>query len=245
MSEVIKLHKTTRNKVYEGSSKIIYEADEEYTLVQFFKDEALLPNRETITIAGKGVLNNSISAFIMQCLEMVGIENHFLEKVNMREQLIQMVDVYPVVVRLTNIATGRYVKEFGIEEGFVFDHPMMDFCIKNSDLNHPVINEQQIYHLGWMTMSEIRDLKQKAMRVGDFLSGLFAGAGMRLVDMRLEFGRVFDGENFTAMLVDEITPDSCRIWDVDTNHKLDFEAVAANPENGAAIYQEVAKRFRL
>lgn len=235
--------KTNKYKIYEGSSKIIYQTDSDYTLRQFFKDELKLPNKEKITIAGKGVLNNKISAFIMQKLDIAGIENHFVENINMREQLVQMMDVYPVIVQITNLATGRYIKDFGIEEGFVFDQPMMEFRIKNGDLAYPIVNEQQIYSLGWMSHHEIKELKRKATRVYDFLTGFFAGNGMRLVDAKLEFGRIFNGEEFSAMLVDEITPDNCRIWDINSNKKLDYEAVAENPENAIEIYQEVAKRL--
>jgi phosphoribosylaminoimidazole-succinocarboxamide synthase len=177
---------------------------------------------------------------------MIGIENHFIEKVNMREQLVQFVDIYPIQVCVSTIACGRYVKDFGIEEGFVMDSPVMDFLIKSHDLKYPPINEHQILNFNWITRHELKQMKHQALRVHDYLSGIFTGAGIRLVECKLEFGRVFNGEDFLVMLADEITPDNCRLWDLNTNYKFGIEAVEANQDNNhIESYQTVLERLRI
>lgn len=234
-----------REKIYEGGSKIVYETEEDYALIQFFKDDHKLKDGQTIEVAGKGIIKNSISAFIMNSLDMANIDNHLLEKINMREQKIQIVDMIPVQVSIANVACGRYVSDFGIEEGYVFNDTMMDFRIKNAEFGNPVTCEQQMLSFGWLHKEELAALKKEAMRVSDFLTGLFAGIGIRLVECCLEFGTVFDGHNFAMMLADEITPDTCRLWDMETNQKLDFEYASANPDKAILVYEEIAKRFKL
>jgi phosphoribosylaminoimidazole-succinocarboxamide synthase len=234
-----------REKIYEGSSKILYETEEGYALIQFFKDDQRLISGEVAQIAGKGIIKNNISAFIMDAMALANIPTHLIEKINMREQLIQVLDMIPVQVCVSNIACGRYVTEFGIEEGYVFDHPMIDFRVKNSEYGNPVTSEHQMIGFGWTYEEEIKELKTAALRVSDFLTGLFAGVGIRMVECQLEFGRTFDGDGFMLMLADEVTPDSCRLWDLNTNKKLDFEHAFANPEEAIAIYKEVAKRLKI
>lgn len=232
-----------KNKIYVGTSKTLYESEEEYSLIMSFNDNLKLGNKKVVEIAGKGVINNSISAFLMEKLDMVGIENHLINKLNMRQQLIQFVDALPIQVYVNNIACGRYVEELGIEEGFVFDTPLMDFRVKNSELSYPIVNEEQIIAFQWMRQDEIDRLKKIATRVNDFLSGFFAGIGIRLVETKLEFGRVFDGEDITMMLIDEISPDTCRLWDLDTNQKLCFEVAEDGPDSIISAYQEVLSRL--
>ena len=235
----------TREKLYEGSSKIMYESDDESVLIQFFKDDMLMQDGTTIQVSGKGVIKNNISAFVMEMMDLAGINNHFFEKVNMREQQVQIVEIVPVKVCVSNVAAGRYVSQFGIEEGYVFDHPIIDYRVKNREKGYPSINEQQMDYFGWIDQEETGELAHQALRVNDFLSGLFAGVGIRLVECQLEFGRIFDGLDFAFILADEITPDNCRLWDLETNQKLDFEYAAENPENAISIYKEIAKRFKL
>ncbi len=232
-----------KEKIYEGSSKILYETDEDYTLIQFFKDDHRLITGEIIQVAGKGIIKNNISAFIMETMRLANIPNHLIEKLNMREQKINVVDLIPVQVCVANIACGRYSDEFGIEEGYVFDNPMIDFRVKNSEQNNPVTNEQQMLSFGWTFEEEIKELKTSAVRVSDFLTGLFAGVGIRMVECQLEFGRSFDDEGYTLTLADEITPDTCRLWDIETNRKLDFEQAKAFPEEAISVYKEIAKRL--
>lgn len=234
-----------KKKVYQGSSKILYQTEENFALIMTFTDKFKLENGNSIDISGKGVINNHISSFIMNKLDMIGIENHLIEKINMREQLVQVVDIFPIHLSIVTIACGRYVSEFGIEEGYVFDNPLIDFKVKNSTLKFPIINEHQIISFGWLTKTEIVELKNKAIRVFDFLAGLFAGIGIRLVECNLEFGRVFNGEEFIIMLADEVSLDNCRLWDVHNNEKLSFEAIDLGPEAAISAYQKVINRFKL
>lgn len=232
-----------RNKIYKGSSKTLYQAEEDHALIMSFDDSIKLKNGKILTILGKGVINNTISAYIMSRLDMIGIENHLIEKINMRDQLVQYVDIIPIELSVCNVACGRYVSDFGIEEGYVFDHPIIDFRIKNNLLKHPVINEHQIISFGWLTEEEITILKTKAIRIYDFLTGLFIGLGMRLVKCTLEFGKVYNGEDFTILLADEISLDNCRLWDIKTNEKLSLENNDPNLEEALLLYQNVMKRF--
>jgi phosphoribosylaminoimidazole-succinocarboxamide synthase len=181
----------------------------------------------------------------MQKLELIGVETHFIQKNNMRQQLIQFVDVYPVQIYVSSLASGRYVTDFGMEDGFVFDSPIIDFRVKNGDLNYPIINEHQIYSFSWLSEKEIKNLKKVAIRVHDFLTGLFAGIGIRLVDIKLEFGRVFNGEEYIIMLTDEISPDTCKLWDMYNNEKLCYEIAETNPDLIISAYQEVLKRLNI
>lgn len=233
-----------KEKIYTGSSKTLYQTDEDHSLIMSFNDSLKLPNKEILEVSGKGAINNSISAFLMQKLDLIGVETHFIQKNNMRQQLIQFVDVFPVQVHVTSLACGRYVTDFGMEDGFVFDSPIIDFRVKNGDLNYPIINEDQIYNFGWLMNKEIRDLKKIAIRVHDFLVGFFAGCRIRLVDIKLEFGRVFNGEDYMIMLTDEISPDTCKLWDMSSNEKLCYELAEIDPELLIPAYQEVLKRLK-
>lgn len=234
-----------KNKVYQGSSKTIYQGNEDFALIMAFTDNIKLEDERVFNISGKGVINNHISSFIMSRLDMVGIENHFIEKLNMREQLIQLVEIFPIQLSISSIACGRYVTEFGIEEGYVFDNPIIDFRIKNSELKYPVTNEHQLISFGWLSKLEINQLKQKAIRTYDFLTGLFAGVGIRLVEAKFEFGRVFNGEESIIMLADEVSQDNCRLWDIASNRKLSWETIEQDPNNAIDAYQTVLQRFNI
>ena len=234
-----------KEKIYTGASKTLYQADEDYALIMSFNDTLKLQDKSSVVISGKGVINNSISAFLMQKLELIGVETHFIQKNNMRQQLIQFVDVYPVQIYVSSLASGRYVTDFGMEDGFVFDSPIIDFRVKNGDLNYPIINEHQIYSFSWLSEKEIKNLKKVAIRVHDFLTGLFAGIGIRLVDIKLEFGRVFNGEEYIIILTDEISPDTCKLWDMYNNEKLCYEIAETNPDLVISAYQEVLKRLNI
>ncbi len=214
-----------KQKLYKGSSKIIYASSEDHTFIMSFTDTIKLNNGEIIEMAGKGVLNNNISSFIMSKLDMIGIENHLIEKINMREQLIQSVDLFPIQVSIASVASGRFVKDFGVEEGYVFDQPILDYKVRSNELNYPVANEHQLLQFGWVTQRELTELKNKALRIYDFLTGLFLGIGIRLIECRLEFGRVFNGENFIVMLADEISPDTCLLWNMHNNEKIGFDLI--------------------
>jgi phosphoribosylaminoimidazole-succinocarboxamide synthase len=234
-----------KEKIYKGSSKTLYNSDEEYALIMSFDDYLKISNDKVIEVSGKGVINNAISAYIMQKLDAIGIDNHLIEKTNMRRQLIQLVDVYPVQLHISTVACGRYVSEFGMESGFVFESPVIDFRIKNRELNYPIINESQIISFGWMNKYELKDIKRKAIRIHDFLTGLFTTASIRMVDIKLEFGRVFNGEEFISMLVDEVSPDTCKLWDMETNEKLCYEVANEDASKVMSTYQEVLDRLNI
>ncbi|XVN43130.1 MAG: phosphoribosylaminoimidazolesuccinocarboxamide synthase [Candidatus Rickettsia vulgarisii] len=233
-----------KEKLYQGSSKILYQSQEDFAYIMAFTDKMTLENGEIIDIAGKGVLNNNISSFIMTKLDMVGIDNHLIEKLNMREQLIQSVDIFPIQVSIASVACGRFVKEFSMEEGYVLDHPIIDFKVRSNELKHPIINEHQILNFGWLSKKEISQVKQQALRVYDFLSGLFVGIGIRLVECQLEFGRVFNSEEFMVMLADEISPDNCRLWDINSNEKLGKELMNIDLDKGLKSYRTIAKLLK-
>ncbi len=232
-----------KEKLYQGSSKTLYHSEEDNSLILSFDDTLRLSKDKILSFLGKGVINNTISSYIMQKLDMIGIDNHLIEKINMRQQLVQFVDVYPVQIHISSIACGRYVSDFGMEEGFVFDEPIIDFRVKNKELEYPIINESQITSFGWMDSQEVREMKKKAIRINDFLTGLFATAKIRVVDIKLEFGRVFNGEEFMSMLVDEISPDTCKLWDMSSNEKLCYELAHEQPDKLLPAYQEVMKRL--
>lgn len=233
-----------KKKLYEGSSKTLYSSEEDFLLIMAFSDKATLENSETIDVSGKGVLNNNISSFIMGKLETIGIENHFIEKINMREQLIQYVDMFPLQVVVSSVACGRFVKEFGMDEGFVFDKPIIDFRVRSREFKYPIVNEHQILNFGWLTNDEIKAVKKQAARIHDFLSGLFIGIGIRLVECSLEFGRVFTGEESIVMLTDEISPDTCKLWHINSNEKLGFELLEKDLSKAYESYQLIANRLK-
>ncbi|MCC8368677.1 MAG: phosphoribosylaminoimidazolesuccinocarboxamide synthase [Rickettsia endosymbiont of Oxypoda opaca] len=226
--------------LYQGSRKSLYTSEEDFLIIMAFTDKTILENGEIIDTSGKGVLNNNISSFIMGKLDMLGIENHFIEKLNMREQLIQYVEVFPMQLSISSVACGRFVKEFSMEEGYVFDKPIIDFKVRSRDLKYPIVNEYQILNFGWLTKAEISAVKKQATRIFDFLSGLFTGIGIRLVECTLEFGRVFNGEETIIMLTDEISPDNCRLWQADNNEKLGFELLTQDPNKAFESYQLIA-----
>lgn len=243
MSKIIEPKKSNRIKIYEGNRKDVFQnIEDESSLTMFFKDD-LVSGKKKLNISGKGILNNTISSFLMQKIDMVGIQNHFIEKTNMREQVVQILDMIPVQVRVTNVAVDDYVTKFGLQEGYLFDKPMIEFNVKNKFLpKYPSINETQIKGFNWLTGYEIRDIKKITNRVNDFLSGYFAGSSLRMVEIYLEFGRVFNGEDFIFMLADEITPESCMLWDINSNKKFDVNTISKS-RNPIEVYKEIAKRI--
>ncbi len=236
--------KQPREKMLEGKEKIFYYHEkEEYALVQHFKDTLYLEDGTLTEVSGAGIMRNSISAFLMNKLDLVGVDHHFIEKTNMREQVVQMVDAIPMKASITYLACGRYITDFGMEEGLVFEKPMMDFRFKAQEDKYPVVTEEQLMHLCYMNKFAIDEIKRVVYKTGDFLAGFFAGCGIRLVEATFTLGTVFDGCEFTTLIADEISPATCRLWDLEDNTKLDFQRMAENPEDTIAIYQEVAKRI--
>jgi phosphoribosylaminoimidazole-succinocarboxamide synthase len=233
-----------RNKLYEGKAKVLFEGPEPGTIIQYFKDDATAFNAEKKgTLAGKGVINNIISEHIFKALTDIGIPNHFIKRTSMREQLIKAVEIIPVEVIVRNIAAGSLSKRLGIEEGTPLPNPLVEFCYKSDELGDPVIAEDHILTFGWADEHEIEELTFYALRVNDFLSGLFAGIGIKLVDFKLEFGRYYEGDAYSTILADEISPDGCRLWDLKTGEKMDKDRFRRDLGGEMEAYQEVARRL--
>ena len=233
-----------RRRIYEGKAKVLYEGPEPGTLVQHFKDDATAFNAEKHdVIEGKGVLNNRISEYIFLQLARLGIQTHFIKALNMREQLIREAEIVPLEVVIRNVAAGSLVKRLGLKEGEPLPRPLIEFYYKDDALGDPLISEDHIAVFGWATQNELDEIMTIAVRINDFLIGLFAGAGIRLVDFKLEFGRVWEGDVQRIILADEISPDNCRLWDINSNEKLDKDRFRQDLGGLIDAYQEVARRL--
>lgn len=232
--------------IYEGKAKILYEGPEAGTLIQYFKDDTTAFNAEKHAILdGKGVLNNSISEFMMKRVEAIGVPTHFLKRLNMREQLIKKVDIIPLEVVVRNVAAGSLSKRLGIDEGVRLPRPLVEFYYKKDELGDPLVTEEHIAAFGWASPAEYDELIALALRVNDFMSGLYSAVGIKLVDFKLEFGRWFDPDAQTTrtILADEISPDSSRLWDLETNEKMDKDRFRRDLGGVTEAYAEVARRL--
>ena len=235
-----------RRRIYEGKAKILYEGPEPGTLIQFFKDDATAFNKKKHEILdGKGVLNNRISEYIFSHMNRIGIPTHFIKRLNMREQLIKQVEIIPLEVVVRNIAAGSISKRLGIEEGEVLPRSIIEFFYKADELDDPLVSEEHITGFGWASPAEIDDIMTLAIRVNDFLSGLFLGVGIQLVDFKIELGRLWENDVMRIVVADEISPDSCRLWDIKTNKKLDKDRFRENLGGMLDAYREVADRLGL
>ena len=231
-------------KLYEGKAKILYAAPEKGTAIQHFKDDATaFNNQKKSIIEGKGILNNRISEHILSSLNQVGIETHLIKRINMREQLVKLVEIIPIEFVIRNIATGSLTKRLGIEDGTVLDRPLIEFCYKNDKLNDPLIAREHIYAFGWATPIEINKITDHCLRINDFMQGMFKGVGIKLVDFKLEFGKLNENGKKKIILADEISPDTCRLWDVTSEEKLDKDRFRKDLGNLLEAYQEVARRL--
>ena len=233
-----------RKKVYEGKAKILYEGPEPGTLVQYFKDDATAFNAEKHEIIdGKGVLNNRLSEFFMQGLNGVGVPTHFMRRLNMREQLIRMVEMLPLEIIVRNVAAGSLSKRLGLEEGSALPRPIIEFCYKDDKLGDPMVAEEHIIAFGWASQQDLDDVVALALRVNDFLSGCFLAVGIRLVDFKIEVGRIWEGDFARLIVADESSPDSCRLWDIETGMKLDKDVFRQDLGSLSDAYTEVARRL--
>ena len=231
-------------KLYEGKAKIIYATSDKNLVIQHFKDDATaFNNKKRAKIDGKGILNNRISEHILTYLSQVGIKNHLVKRLNMREQLIKRVEIIPIEFVVRNIATGSLTNRLGIEEGTVLDSTLIEYCLKDDKLGDPLISKEHIYTFKWATRREIEKIDRQLLRINDFLVGLFRGIGIKLVDFKVEFGRYKNNSKNEILLADEISPDTCRLWDMDTEKKLDKDRFRKNLGNLIEAYQEVAKRL--
>ena len=231
-------------KIYEGKSKILYEGPEKGTAIQHFKDDATaFNNQKKSSVEGKGLLNNRISEHILQNLNQIGIKTHFIKRLNMREQLIQLVEIIPLEFIVRNIATGSLTKRLGISDGTVLKNPLLEYCYKNDELNDPLIAKEHILLFNWSTESELNEIKKSCLRIKDFMEGMFRSVGIKLVDFKLEFGRLWKDGKVQIILADEISPDTCRLWDVVSEKKLDKDRFRKDLGNIIQAYQEVARRL--
>lgn len=234
-------------KLYEGKAKIIYEGPEAGTVIQYFKDDATAFNGKKFdVIAGKGVLNNRISAHLMTKLEAIGIPTHFIRSINMREQLVRNVEIIPIELVVRNIAAGSLCKRLGLDEGMIIPKPLIEFYYKKDELNDPLIGEDHIVTFGLADPYELEEMVAMAWRVNDYMNGLFSGIGLKLVDFKLEFGRIWGehGELY-IVLADEISPDNCRLWDAKTGEKLDKDRFRQDLGDVVDGYQQIAEKLGL
>ncbi|HYL49743.1 MAG TPA: phosphoribosylaminoimidazolesuccinocarboxamide synthase [Stellaceae bacterium] len=237
---------TRRKQIYEGKAKVLFEGPEPGTLVQYFKDDATaFNNQKKGTITGKGVLNNRISEYLMLRLAEIGIPTHFVRRLNMREQLVKQVQIIPVEVVIRNVVAGSLAKRFGLEEGTALPRSIIEYYYKKDELGDPMVSEEHITAFGWASTQDLDDIMQLSLRVNDFLTGLFLGIGIRLIDFKLEFGRLYEGDEMRIVLADEISPDNCRLWDLKTNEKLDKDRFRRDLGKVEEAYQEVARRLGL
>ena len=241
------LSMSRRRVIYEGKAKTLYEGPDPNTVIQYFKDDATAFNaQKKAVIAGKGVLNNRISAHLMTKLESIGIPTHFIRSINMREQLVRKVEIIPIEVVVRNIAAGSLVKRLGIQEGTFLGRPLVEFYYKKDALGDPMVSEDHIITFGWADPYELDEMVAMAWRVNDYLNGLFAGIGLKLVDFKLEFGRLWgDHGELYIILADEISPDNCRLWDMKTGEKLDKDRFRFDLGDLIEGYQYIAEKLGL
>ena len=233
-----------RRRIYEGKAKTLFEGPEPGTIVQYFKDDATaFNNQKKGTITGKGVLNNRISEYLMTKLNEIGVPTHFVRRLNMREQLVREVEIIPIEVVIRNVAAGSFAERFGIKEGQQLPRSIVEYYYKNDELGDPMITEEHITAFGWASPPEIDDVMALAIRVNDFLSGLFLGVGIRLVDFKMETGRLWEGDVMRIVVADEISPDSCRLWDTKSSDKLDKDRFRKDLGGLIEAYSEVARRL--
>jgi phosphoribosylaminoimidazole-succinocarboxamide synthase len=233
-----------RRQIYEGKAKVIFEGPEPGTLVQYFKDDATaFNNQKRGTITGKGVLNNRISEYLMTRISDIGVPTHFVRRLNMREQLIKEVEIIPIEVVVRNVAAGSLSKRLGIPEGETLPRSIIEYYYKSDELGDPMVGEEHITAFGWSAPQELDEMVAMSLRINDFLSGLFFGVGIRLIDFKIEYGRHYTNEDMRIVLADEISPDSCRLWDLQTNEKMDKDRFRRDMDNVAEAYQEVARRL--
>ncbi len=233
-------------KLYEGKAKIIFATSDKNLVIQHFKDDATAYNNQKKDIIdGKGILNNRISEHILTQLNQVGIKNHLVKRLNMREQLVHLVEIIPIEFIVRNVATGSLTKRLGIEDGTILEYPLIEYCLKNDELGDPLVSKEHILAFKWMDDFEIDFISDELRRINDFLQGMFRGVGIKLVDFKVEFGRVEKNGKKDIILADEISPDTCRLWDATTDKKLDKDRFRKDLGNLVEAYQEVARRLNI
>ena len=232
--------------LYEGKAKQLFETEKPFELVQFFKDDATAFNKKKHEIIdSKGVLNNLISEFIFIYLGNNNIPNHFIERLSPREQLIKKVEIIPIEVVIRNIAAGTFSNRFGIEEGKNLPKTLIEFNLKDDENDDPLVSEEHMKVFGWAKEDEIETMKKYAFEINILLKKLFKKINITLVDFKIEFGRYYTNNNYEIILADEISPDSCRLWDMSSNEKLDKDRFRRNIGGLIEAYKEVATRLEI
>ena len=235
-----------RTKIYEGKAKILYEGPDRGTIIQYFKDDATAFNAEKKDIIeGKGVLNNRLSEFFMSGLNNIGVPTHFIKRLNMREQLVRNCEIIPLEVVVRNYVAGSLAKRLGIEEGSQLNRPLVEYYYKDDNLGDPMVSEEHIAAFNWASSQDMEDILSLALRVNDFLSGVMFSIGLKLVDFKIEIGRFFEGEYQRLLIADEISPDSCRLWDIKSGEKLDKDVFRRDLGSLIDAYSEIANRLGL
>ena len=230
-----------RGQLYEGKAKRVYATDDPELLIVSYKDDATAFNGlKKGTISGKGVINNQMSNRLMARLAGAGVPTHYVQELSERETLVRRVQIVPLEVIVRNIAAGSFSKRYGVEEGVVFARPTVEFSYKHDDLGDPLLNTDHALAIGLATEEEIATIRRYALAVNDFLRAFWAEAGVTLVDFKLEFGRTGDG---TIILADEISPDTCRLWDSETHEKLDKDRFRRDMGGVEEAYQEIMRRL--
>jgi len=226
--------------LYEGKAKKVYATDNAEQVIVSYKDDATANDGlKKGTILGKGVVNNRMSNYLMQMLEKNGVPTHYVEELSDRETIVKKVSIVPLEVIVRNISAGSFAKRYGVEEGIVFDEPTFEFSYKNDDLHDPLLNDAHALALKLATKEEIATIRAMALKVNELLKAYFLGLNIRLVDFKLEFGRLSDG---TLVLADEISPDTCRFWDATTGEKLDKDRFRRDLGGTEDAYKEMMRR---
>ena len=230
-----------KEQLYEGKAKKVYATEDPEQLIVSYKDDATAFNgQKKGTIAGKGAINNRMSNFLMAMLEKHGVPTHLVQELNERETVVKKVSIVPLEVIIRNISAGSFSKRYGVAEGIVFEEPTLEFSYKNDDLGDPLINRYHALALKLASREELETIQTLAFRVNEVLKAYFLGLGMTLVDFKLEFGRLSDG---SIVLADEISPDTCRLWDIKTHEKLDKDRFRRDLGGVEEAYQEVMRRL--
>ena len=229
-----------KEQLYEGKAKKVFATDDPALVIVSYKDDATaFDGAKKGTIVGKGVVNNKMSDFLFSLLEKHGVPTHFVKELNDREALVKKVSIVPLEVIIRNVSAGSFAKRYGVEEGIVFKSPTIEFSYKNDDLHDPLLNEYHALALNLATREEIDEIKAMAFKVNDILKEYFLSLNVKLIDFKLEFGRLADGK---IVLADEISPDTCRFWDAQTNEKLDKDRFRRDMGGVEDAYKEMMKR---
>ena len=228
-------------QLYEGKAKKIFETDKPEILLVSYKDDATAFNGiKKGTILGKGIINNKVTNYMMRLLEKAGIPTHYIEEISERETLVKKVSIIPLEVIIRNVSAGSFAKNYGVEEGIIFDEPTIEFSYKNDNLGDPLINSYHAIALKLATKEEIEIIKKYAFKINEEMKKFFISINVKLIDFKLEFGKLADNK---IVLADEISPDTCRFWDATTNEKLDKDRFRRDLGNVEGAYKEMMKRI--